>query len=784
MLDKKSQNVKDLFQNMIFFGNLPLINDFTRKSLNSTCIDQIFTNSDVISNSGVINLNISDHFAVYCTRKKMPSLKIKKSFVGRSYRNYIKEDFQDSIINVDWTSFYASRDTIKCWDIMEATIINVIDKMCPIKTFKVSASQDPWITNELLEEIRDKDLALKKARRTHRDDHWSFARNERNRVGRLVELARKDLFHEEERNSTGDPNRFWRNISSCLPNKTSQKSDIILTDKATDCKIDTNDAPEHINTFFANIGNNLAKNFKHDWSPSNFPNSDSEITDIHTDFEEVHTLCKEINTSKSSAIDLLSTKILKDAFLVLTLQLVYLFNLSLQTGIFPPKWKMATVVPLFKGGARDDVSNYRPISLLPLPGKILEKIVHSKVSLFLEENNLLCGDQYGFRKNRSTTHSIVNLTNSIFDAINNNETCLAIFIDLKKASDTVNHRILLLKLERVGIKGDLLRWISNYLHKRSQRTFANNILSSTLSISCGVPQGSFLGPLFFILYINDVKEYINNINIGLYADDTVLYSCNAYWVQAQKDLQLELNKFVEWSDKNELTINTQKTKFMVFGFRSKVKRAKNASLKIANAYIQQVPSFKYLGFTLDPVLSFANHISTLLSIVTHKSYVIGKIRIYTSEYSAIWIYKAMLLPYFDYADIVYDRARQLDLDKLQRVQNKCLKTCILSDIRTDTDYVHQHTKVPKLENRRKVHLRNFMFQMKSNENLLCSTDICTRLRDAPLFKTKIPRCEAYKRSVIYNGAVEWNSLSAELRNIDLLLTFKFHQKRWLTETTQ
>ena len=477
---------------------------------------------------------------------------------------------------------------------------------------------------------------------------------------------------------------------------------------------------------------------------------------------------------------MLSSKVLKDAFLVLTLQLVYLFNLSLQTGIFPPKWKIATVVPLFKGGTRVEVSNYRPISLLPLPGKLLEEIVHGRISLFLENNNLLCDEQYGFRKNRSTTHSIVNLTNSIFDAVNKQETCLAIFIDLKKAFDTVNHSILLRKIEHLGIKGDLLRWVSNYLHKRVQRTFANNALSSTISV-CGVPQGSILGPLFFILYVNDVKQYINDVNIGLYADDTVLYSKNANWLQAQEDLQRMINCFVDWTEKNELTINSQKTKFMVFGSRSKVKRAKNATLTIKTSHILQVPSFKYLGFTLDPVLSFSNHISSLMNVISHKSYIIGKIRRFISEHSAICIYKAMLLPYFDYADIVYDKAKQTDLDKLQCAQNKCLKTCILTDIRTDTNYVHVRTKVPKLENRRKVHLRNLIYQMKNDVNMLCSPDIGTRSRDAPLFTTKIPKNEAYKRSVQYNGAVEWNSLSVELRNIDLLLPFKFHQKRWLSE---
>ena len=400
MLDKTSQNSKDLLRNMKFFGCLPQINVITRQSTHSSCIDQIFTNSDLISESGVINLNTSDHLAVYCSRKKTSEKSPKKAFTGRSYRNYIKEDFQDAIINSDWATFYTCTDPIKCWDIMETIIRTQIDITCPVKSFKVTASRDPWITNEILEEIRDKDLALQRARRTGKGEHWSFARNEHNRVGRLVELARKDFFEEEERNSRGDLKRFWRNVTTSLPSKRSNNPNISLQDPGTNTSITTEDTASHINDFFANIGTTLAQNFDHNWTPNYPPNLDSEISVISTDFEEIHNLCKEINVSKSSAIELLSSKILKDAFLVLTLQLVYLFNLSLGKGIFPPKWKIATVIPLFKGGLRSNVGNYRPISLLPLPGKMLDKVVHSRLSTFLEDNDLLCDGTIWLQKRK------------------------------------------------------------------------------------------------------------------------------------------------------------------------------------------------------------------------------------------------------------------------------------------------------------------------------------------------------------------------------------------------
>ena len=364
-------------------------------------------------------------------------------------------------------------------------------------------------------------------------------------------------------------------------------------------------------------------------------------------------------------------------------------------------------------------------------------------------------------------------------AINCHETIFAVFVDLKKAFDTVNHIILLQKLEHMGIRGNLLLWITNYLHDRYQRTFANNLLSEAKPVHCGVPQGSILGPLFFI---SDVKSYVGGSEIGLYADDTVIYSHAMDRTAALADLQGKLNRFVEWSRINALTINAQKTKFMVFGTRSKVKKGKTSKLTIGNTQILQVPSFKYLGFTLDPVLSFSKHLSCLLCSVTHKMYVLGKIRRFINEYTAIRIYKAMILPYFDYADIVYDKARQCDLDTLQRAQNRGLKICMSVNVMTDNNYVHSHSKDPKLFNRRKAHLRNFMYQRKTNESLLDVVDVGTRSRDAPLFKTKFPRNEAYKRSVLYNGATEWNSLSVDVRNVDHFLPFKYLQRQWLKTT--
>ena len=340
---------------------------------------------------------------------------------------------------------------------------------------------------------------------------------------------------------------------------------------------------------------------------------------------EVLLLIEDIDIAKSSGLDMISSRCLKDALLVLNDQLCYTFEKSIEKCIFPDKWKIATVVPLFKGGVKEEVSNYRPVSLLPIPGKILEKIVHNKMTQFFNKNNSLCDKQNGFRPKHSTINSIVDLTNDIFSDINNGMVTLSVFIDLKKAFDTVNHNILLEKLYYMGIKGDTIIWIKSYLYNRFQKTICNSNLSNIRNIKCGVPQGSILGPLFFLVYINDIQNVMNNCKYQLYADDTVIYCNGKTYEEAKLKLQNVMNKFVDWCGKNALTININKSKIMSFGSRNNIKKSKNINIKINDEYLGNVPTYKYLGIHLDQTLNFKHHSEKLLNILNHKLFMFSKL---------------------------------------------------------------------------------------------------------------------------------------------------------------
>ena len=608
-----------------------------------------------------------------------------------------------------------------------------------------------------------------------------MAKRVRNEVGKNLKNLRADFLKEQQEAHKSEPKKFWKTVSAIIPDKKSRSGEIWLKNEDGMPIENSKEVAEFFNNFFSSIGRELAKNYKEEWGYYGERIAD-EMQNFETNVDEVIELCRDINLYKSSGMDGLSSRICKDAFLVLSDQLTHLFNCSLSTAIFPDAWKAAKVVPLFKGGDREDVNNYRPVSLLPLPGKLLERVVHKKVSAFLEDNKFLCEFQGGFRKGYSTTSTIADLTDDLFQAINDCNVTLAAFIDLRKAFDTVDLEILRKKLFEAGIRGRVLDWCGNYLSNRYQRTTVNNTVSDALPVTCGVPQGSVLGPLFFLIYINDLIYALDDCKLKLYADDTVIYHSDVDHSLASRKLQSNLDGFYKWCLENKLTVNIKKTKVMVFGTRYRVKKAhKSVKITINNRKLQMVPSFRYLGILLDSTLSYRQHISSVIRTVLHKVTLLSKVKRYLNNDVALQIYKSMILPYIDYADVIFAKSGVTELNKLQRLQNRCLKICSSRDKLYSTDAVHKSSSVPFLVDRRKAHVLNFMYKRQTRKDLLNVREIRTRAHDAPLFNVTVPRCETFKRSIGYFGSVAWNSLPPALRNTNSYLAFKYLQKKSMLE---
>ena len=326
----------------------------------------------------------------------------------------------------------------------------------------------------------------------------------------------------------------------------------------------------------------------------------------------------------------------------------------------------------------------------------------------------------------------------------------------------------------MGINEKLLGWIENYLNDRFQRTICNNILSSTNKVICGVPQGSILGPLLFLVYINDMENSLCDVKFQLYAEDTVIYCTGNDSVKVNTRLQNGVDNFTQWCAINQLTINTKKNKVMIFGSRYNIKKTNNVEINIEDEILQIVPTYKYLGIFMDQNLNFNYHLKNVINSISHKLYVFSKIRRYLSEKSAFIVYKSMVLPYFDYGDVVFMFSNKNLLNKMDRLHKRGLKISTKTLTHVSDVELFNYCNISNLGNRRIVHLRNFLFNRKHLCENVDDTEynICTRSKSGPHFYVNKPNCEAYKRSICYSGSIEWNNLNSDIRNLDNKIEFK------------
>ena len=777
------------------------ISTTTRNTKTSkTLLDLALTNIKYIRAAGALDSFLSDHQPIFILKKKKKNTgKNEQRFEGRSYRNYKKQNFTDNVMNKEWGHFYNANDPTTAWEEMCKLIAEEADKMCPVREYKIRNSKPPWLANELIEQMKDRDYFYTKAKRTNNEDDWNIAKFHRNQVNCNIRKAKADFVKDQLKNNEGNGARFWRSIKQIMPSKKGAKNDAKISLQTEDDKnVPGEKIPDHLNTFFANIGNINDSPKSIDLtdlsqlpSESSMPHSEEPINQKQhvvspeedmlnfssVSRAEVEMLVRKINISKSSGINLLSSRLLKDSFLALSDKLTFLFNLSIRTNIFPTQWKKALVIPIPKTGNPHKEENYRPISLLPLPGKILEKLVHTQLTAHLEENALLSDSQFGFRRQRSTTHAVSQLLNQIYANINRSVITTAIYIDFSKAFNCVQHSILLRKLAKLKLHDNIITWISSYLNDREQRTLVNNSYSSFLPVKQGVPQGSVLGPLLYVIYSNDITEKIRNSGFAFYADDTVLYSKKKSTVQAGIDLQEDLDGLTDWCISNKIYINTEKTKVMFFGSKTKIASLDLPNFTINSNNIQRAKTYTYLGIKLDEQLSMETHANSVIQKVSNKIYQLTKIRSFITKKAALLIYKNMILPILEYGDIFLHSATHTIRKKLQTLQNRALRCALGKEKLAGSDLLHTEAKILKLKERRHVHILLHMFQLSQMPNFKLwkthnTTGVRTRSSKKKLLAFRRPTNEKYKKSITYQGPKLWNSLPGNLQKMDSYYEFK------------
>ena len=337
--------------------------------------------------------------------------------------------------------------------------------------------------------------------------------------------------------------------------------------------------------------------------------------------------------------------------------------------------KIAKVTPAFKAGKKELVSNYRPVSVLPCVSKILEKIMYNRVYKYLTESNLLFQKQFGFREGHSTSHAIVNLVSNIYNSFKKNKFTLHVFIDLSKAFDTVNHNILLNKFSFYGIKNNSLKWFSSYLSDRKQYVQTSVFKTTNLNVVCGVPQGSILGPLLFILCVNDLCRVSNILEPIMFADDTNLFFSPRNIKELFLNVNSERSKIIQWFNANKLSLNKSKTKYTLF---HKVRQKDNIPLKLPSLFINDkeikpADSIKFLGIMFDEHLTWRNHITTIENKISKNLGFLYKAKRVLNMNALKSLYFSFIHSYLNYENIVWASVTHTKLKKRASKQKQAIR---------------------------------------------------------------------------------------------------------------
>lgn len=631
----------------------------------------------------------------------------------------------------------------------------------------------PWITEGILRCIRNRNKLQKQSRDDPHNiiNKITYARY-RNHCNNLI----KKLKRKYERNllskSLNNNKLLWKNLKNITYTNKSTKTNSALTN----LKTSPIESANYINQYFANIGNQLAKDIQQTVTQNelnlylrSLPSFSKSFVLLDTDIDEVNCVLNSLKPDSAPGWDNISTRYLKHVKYEIIPIITHIVNLCFKQGTFPNLLKKSIITPIYKGGQEDDVNNYRPISVIPVIAKILEKILNSRLINYLQTNNILSPSQFGFRRGVSTEDAVTSLTTLLVKELDKGTRCLTVFIDLKKAFDTVSIPILVQKLEKIGIRDTQLSIFSDYLTNRKQQVKLDNFVSEDVDVTCGVPQGSVLGPTLFLIYLNDLCNMtLNKGKIFSYADDTAIVFTGTTWAETKLNSEKGMIQVASWLKTNLLTLNTNKTNYICFSIYKNVQPELDFNIKIHECgsaidhhcncpKINKVNQVKYLGITLDQSLSWYPQIEKLSARIRKFVWIFKTLR-HIVPRSGISrnllndVYISLVQSVIIYCIPIWGGARKTRFLELERAQRTLIKVMYFKKRTFPTYELYQ---ICNLLSVRKLYIIHLV--LKKHKTIPLSSDISARRRKKnnvacmPFVKTEFAKIQYDKRSsYLYN----------------------------------
>ena len=646
------------------------------------------------------------------------------------------------------------------------------EKYFPIKS-RIAKRKEiikPWVTPPLVKCIKIRDRLAKKANKGKVS--INVYRNFRNRVTTLLREAKAQFYHTEFYKFKDDIKKTWGTINDAIKQK-KVSNNIVINEN--DNNIEELNIPSKFCTYFTTIADKLV---------AEIPNSNVDPKTYLKNREMNSFLMSPIfnDEIQKAIVDLkdngcglykFSTKVLIAARNDISIILAHVFNLCISQSYFPSELKTGCITPVYKKGDKTDIKNYRPVCSLSPLSKIFEKVVYIRMVEFIDKNNIFSKSQFGFRKKKSTETALMKFTDFVQNGLSQKHNVGTIFMDLSRAFDVMNHDILKVKLEHYGFRGIFLNFIMNFVRERKYFVNVNGNNSEVRTVNIGIPQGSTLGPLLFLLYVNDMENSSTLLQFVQFADDTtIMFSCDSF-NQLQLIFQTEGNKVIDWLIANKLIINLTKTQSMIFSYK---RGNPKFTVNLKNSIIEEQQTTSFLGVIIDNKLTWKAHIAHLCSKISKGIAILRLLRPSFPKHILKMIYMSLIHSYLNYCNLIWGSAENTISNPLFILQKKAIRI-------VDKAYFLEHTK-PIFKTHKVLTLHQIY-----DLNCLLFAYKCINCNLFPTFKDKIShihsihdhntRSKIFQRSFFFYGIKLWNLIDSTLKNVNSLYRFKITIKEYL-----
>ena len=799
---KSNNRIKTYADDLIGSAVKCLINQPTRVSKNSkSLLDHIYSNN--LNNQlmpGIAISDISDHYPVFALIPCVKHFKNNARQVWkRDMKNFKAEHFIEDLnqtLNASLSSFDSTIHNQ--FEQFINSFTSVINKHAPLKLAtrkERKLKTKPWLSSSLLCSIKTKHKLYKSICKTYDETKYKNYKTYRNVLNRTIEKAKQKYYNELIIENKSNSAKIWKIVNELVNLKPSQQVDINQLNTKTG-EVITNPATisENLNAYFANIGKKMAETIPEVDMDTNATAPTGIINSFFltpTYPNEINNIIDSFKDSKATRYTDAETKFIKISKSVISPFLCKLINDCFSKGVYPNCLKIAEVIPIFKKGDRKEASNYRPISILSQFDKILEKLIYSRIINFIEKNELLCENQFGFRKNSSTIFAINSIYDKFINNIDQNLYTCCLFLDLSKAFDTVDHDILLDKLYRnFGIRGKPLDLLTSYLKNRYQYTNVRKFMSSYTKVSCGVPQGSCLGPLLFLLYINDIS-LISNFDTTLFADDTCLMMADNNLKNLEHKVQIELKKVNSWLCQNKLSLNFSKTNYMLINKQPLKTCHCNFKVALNDITINRVHTVKYLGLFIDDNLKWTSQINYLSTQLARCTGLFYRLRNFVSRETLCMLYYSLVYSRIQYGITAWATANKTSQEIIRVRLNKILRIILFRNLYTPTSQMYKELQVLKVEDIYQLELAKFMYQLHHSQLPKNFYHSFRKLNTIHQHETRLINSTTYYRPRInklfsqklfsHRGSKLWGNLESELKSMHWVSFKKAYKLKLINE---